>query len=91
MKESQIQDTIHVDGTQNRRTEIRTETTQDDVKQDRNGQNKRGGHRSEKPEPDMNKKRRTGSVNTYTIHVDRTQNRSNRKQHNHYIYEKTHT
>ena len=64
MKESQIQDTIHVDGTQNRRTEIRTETTQDDVKQDRNGQNIRGGHRSERPEPDMNKKRRTGSVNT---------------------------
>jgi len=38
----------------------------------------------------MNKKMRTGYVNTYTIHVDRTQNRSNRKQHNHYIYEKTH-
>ena len=50
-----------------------------------------GGHRSERPEPDMNKKMRTGYVNTYTIHVDRTQNRSNRKQHNHYIYEKTHT
>ena len=65
MKESQIQDTIHVDGTQNRRTEIRTETTQDDVKQDRNGQNIqfRGGgvHRSERPEPDMNEKR-TGLV-----------------------------
>jgi hypothetical protein len=28
-----------LNGTQNRRTEIRTETTQDDVKQDRNGQN----------------------------------------------------
>ena len=72
---------LPLNGTQNRRTEIRTETTQDDVKQDRNGQNKRGGHISERPEPDMNKKRRTGSVNTYTIHVDRTQNRSNRKQH----------
>jgi hypothetical protein len=43
VKETQIQDTIHVDGTQNRRTEIRTETTQDDVKQDRNGQNIQGG------------------------------------------------
>ncbi len=40
----------------------------------------------------MNKKRRAGLViEKNTIHVDRTQNRSNRKQHNHYIYEKTHT
>ena len=30
---------LPLNGTQNRRTEIRTETTQDDVKQDRNGQN----------------------------------------------------
>ena len=56
--------------------EIEPKTTQDEEKQDRNGQNKRGGHRSERPEPDMNKKRRAGLViEKNTIHVDRTQNR----------------
>jgi hypothetical protein len=68
-----------LNGTQNRRTEIRTETTQDDVKQeDRNGQNIQfmggGGHRSERPEPDM-KEKRTGLVIEFFLPLNGTQNR----------------